>query len=91
MSGFRLDTNIPSETIRLRPEPRVTDWIARQTNDALFLSVVTIGELRRGFITAPDPQRRTRLERWLETDVLLWFDGRILPVTKEIADRWGRH
>jgi tRNA(fMet)-specific endonuclease VapC len=89
MSGFLLDTNLPSETIRLRPEPRVTDWIARQANDALFLSVITIGELRRGFITAPDPQRRARLERWLETDVLLWFDGRILPVTKEIADRWG--
>ena len=89
MSGFLLDTNIPSETVRLRPEPRVTDWIARQANATLFVSVVTIGELRRGFITAPDPQRRARLERWLETDVLLWFDGRILPVTKEIADRWG--
>lgn len=89
MSGFLLDTNIPSETVRLRPEGRVTEWIARQANDTLFLSVVTIGELRRGFITAPDPQRRARLERWLETDVLLWFDGRILPVTKEIADRWG--
>lgn len=89
MSGFLFDTNIPSETVRLRPEPRVTDWIARQANATLFLSVVTVGELRRGFITASDPQRRTRLERWLETDVLLWFDGRILPVTKEIADRWG--
>ena len=89
MSGFLLDTNIPSETIRLQPERRVTEWIARQANDTLFISVVTIGELRRGFITAPDPQRRARLGRWLETDVLLWFDGRILPVTQEIADRWG--
>jgi toxin FitB len=89
MSGFLLDTNIPSETVRLRPEARVTDWITRQRNDEFFLSVVTIGELRRGFITVPDPQRRARLGRWLETDVLLWFDGRILPVTKEIADRWG--
>jgi toxin FitB len=89
MSGFLLDTNVVSETVRLRPEPRVTDWIARQPNDALFLSVLTLGELRRGFITAPDPQRRARLERWLETDVLRWFEGRILPVTREIADHWG--
>jgi toxin FitB len=89
MSGFLLDTNIPSETVRLRPEPRVTEWIAKQANETLFISVVSIGELRRGFITAPDPQRRVRLERWLENDVLMWFDGRILPVTKEIADRWG--
>lgn len=89
MSGFLLDTNIPSETVRLRPEPCVTDWISGQANETLFLSVITIGELRRGFITAPDPQRRPRLERWLKTELLLWFDGRILPVTKEIADRWG--
>jgi toxin FitB len=89
MSAFLLDTNVVSETVRLRPEPRVTDWIARQPNDALFLSVLTLGELRRGFITAPDPQRRARLERWLETDVLRWFEGRILPVTREIADHWG--
>ena len=89
MSGFLLDTNIPSETVRLRPEPRVTEWIAKQANETLFISVVSIGELRRGFITAPDLQRRTRLERWLENDVLLWFDGRMLPVTKEIAERWG--
>ena len=89
MSGFLLDTNIPSETVKLRPEPRVAKWIAGQANETLFLSVVSIGELRRGFITAPDPQRRARLERWLENDMLLWFDGRILPVTKAIADRWG--
>lgn len=56
MSGFLLDTNIPSETVRLRPEPRVTEWIAKQANETLFISVVSIGELRRGFITA----RRTR-------------------------------
>jgi toxin FitB len=55
----------------------------------LFLSVVSIGELRRGFLTMPAGPRRTRLERWLESDVMLWFDQRILPVTKEIADRWG--
>lgn len=91
MSGFLLDTNIPSETVRLRPERRVTAWIANQSNDALFISAITIGELRRGFITLPEAEheRRTRLERWLARDVMLWFHRRILPVTKEIADRWG--
>ena len=89
MSGFFLDTNIPSETVKLRPEPRVTGWISQQPNSTLYLSAVSIGEPRRGFITLPQGQRRTRLERWLENDVMLWFDRRILPVTKEIADRWG--
>ena len=89
MSGFLLDTNIPSETVKLRPEPCVTGWISQQPNSTLYLSAVSIGEPRRGFITLPQGQRRTRLERWLENDVMLWFDRRILPVTKEIADRWG--
>jgi predicted nucleic acid-binding protein len=89
MSGFLFDTNVPSETVKLRPEPRVTAWIKQQPNDTLYLSVVSIGELRRGFVPLPQGPRRTRLEQWLENDVMLWFDQRILPVTKEIADRWG--
>ena len=89
MSGFLFDTNIPSETVKLRPEPRVTAWIKRQPNDMLYLSVVSIGELRRGFIPLPQGPRRTRLEHWLENDLMLWFDRRILPVTNEIADRRG--
>lgn len=91
MSGFLLDTNIPSETIRVRPEPRVTAWIADQTNESLFISAITIGELRRGFTTLPEGEheRRKRLEKWLDQDVTMWFNSRILPVTKQIADRWG--
>src|SRR5437868_2887152 len=91
MSGFLLDTNIPSETVKLRPDSRVTEWISSQPNPTLFISAMTIGELRRGFVTLPpsEAERRKRLEQWLEKDVMLWFDGRILPVTKEIADRWG--
>ena len=91
MSGFLLDTNIPSETVKLRPDPRVTAWINAQPNLTLFISVMTVGELRRGFVTLPpsEADRRKRLEQWLDRDVMLWFDGRILPVTKEVADRWG--
>jgi len=87
MSGFLLDTNIQSETVRVRPEPRVAAWIANQPNNVLFISAITIGELRRGFITLPEAERerRARLESWLDRDVMLWFHRRILPVTKEIA------
>ena len=48
MSGFLLDTNIPSEMLRLRPDPSVAAWLKRQANEMLFVSVVTMGELRRG-------------------------------------------
>ena len=89
MSGFLLDTNIPSELIRSRPDPRVDDWVKRQSVPSLFLSVIAVGELRRGFELLPRGERRVRLEQWLERDLLVWFRDRILPVTQGIADRWG--
>jgi len=90
MSGFLLDTNVPSEVTHTRPDPRVTAWLRNQDDGTLYVSVVTIGELRRGFALQPvNSERRRRLERWLEQDLLPWFEGRILPVTKPIAERWG--
>jgi predicted nucleic acid-binding protein len=89
VSGFLLDTNIPSELIRTRPEPRVEKWVYAQDEQSLHLSVVSIGELRRGLVILPSSKRRTDLERWFENDLLPRFQGRILPVTHSIADRWG--
>ena len=89
MSGFLLDTNIPSELIRTRPDPRVEKWVYAQDEQSLHLSVVSIGELRRGFVILPASKRRTELERWFENDLLPRFQGRILAVTQPIADRWG--
>jgi predicted nucleic acid-binding protein len=53
------------------------------------MSVVSVGELRRGFVVLPPGKRRTDLERWFEHDLLPRFQGRILPVTRSIAERWG--
>lgn len=89
MSGFLLDTNVPSELIRPRPEPRVADSLEATDDGQLFLSVVTVGELRKGFTILPESKRRTFLEGWLQNDLLPWFEGRILPITQAIADRWG--
>jgi len=65
-SGFLLDTNIPSELMRQRPEPKVNNWVAAQDISVLFLSVVSIGELESGFSTMQDAARRARLEAALE-------------------------
>lgn len=89
MSGFVLDTNIPSEIIRTRPDPRVNAWIVAQDDATLHLSVVTIGELRKGLTLLPESKRRSQLQEWLEHDLIPSFTGRILPVTQAIADRWG--
>jgi predicted nucleic acid-binding protein len=64
--GFLLDTNIPSKLMRPRPEPKVTGWVAAQDIGALFLSVVSIGEMESGFTTMSDVQHRKRLEACLE-------------------------
>src|SRR5712692_3653353 len=89
MNGFLLDTNVPSELIRVHPEPRVAQWLEAADDEQLFLSVVTIGELRKGFTILPESKRRAYLEGWLQNDLLPWFEGRILPATQAIADRWG--
>ena len=89
MSGFLLETNIPSELIRARPDPRVGSWVYAQDEQSLYLSAVSIGELRRGFVILPSSKRRAELEQWFENDLVPRFRGRILPVTHSIADRWG--
>ena len=89
MSGFLLDTNVPSELTKPLPEPRVREWVAAQDNATLYLSVVSVGELRRGFTLLPQGKRRAQLEQWFEQFLLPLFAGRILPITQTIADRWG--
>ena len=89
MNAYLLDTNVPSEFSRDRPEPRVVQWLKTQPIEMLFLSAVTIGEIRRGLVLLPQGRRRAELETWFHTDMLVWFRDRILPVTHSIADRWG--
>src|ERR1019366_3674021 len=89
MSGFLLDTNIPSEIIRARPDPRVNAWVLAQYDATLHLSAIAIGELRKGLTILPEGKRRSQLQDWLENDLIPLFTGRILPVTQAIADRWG--
>ena len=89
MNGFLLDTNVPSELVRPQPEPKVQAWIAAQNLDALFMSAVSFGELRKGIVLRSPGKRRTELEDWLETDLTILFSGRVLPLTRAIAERWG--
>lgn len=89
MSGYLLDTNVPSEFSRDRPEPRVVQWLKAQPVTTLFLSAVTIGEIRKGLVVLPQSRRRSDLETWFHTDLLVWFRNRILPVTHAVADKWG--
>ncbi len=89
MRGYLLDTNIPSETLRPRPHANVAAWLKSQIKDSQFLSVVTMGELRKGATLLPLSDKRTQIEEFIEALIPSWFAGRILPVTQAIAERWG--
>ena len=89
MTGFLLDTNVPSELIRPQPEPKVQTWVAAQNLDTLFISAVSFGELRKGIVLRSPGKRRKELESWIEDDLSILFSSRTLPVTRSIAERWG--
>ncbi len=89
MSGFLLDTNIISELVKPRPEANVTAWIEDTDESLLYLSVLTFGEIRRGIAALPQSRRRATLEAWLDKDLRTRFEGRILNIDLEVADRWG--
>ena len=89
MSGFLLDTNVISELINARPDANVTAWVEATDESLLYLSVLTLGEIRRGIASLPQSRRRATLEAWLDRDLQARFEGRILTIDREVADRWG--
>ena len=89
MSGYLLDTNCISELVRIQPEPAVVAWMEAADETLLYLSVLTLGEIRKGLAGLPQSKRRTLLEIWLETELRVRFAGRILPIDAAVADRWG--
>jgi toxin FitB len=90
VSGFLLDTNCISEAVRPRPEHRVVEWMDGTDESLLFLSVLTLGEIRRGVAALPQSRRRSQLEAWLELELPARFAERILPIDVQVADRWGQ-
>jgi toxin FitB len=89
VSGFLLDTNIVSELVKPKPEPNVVNWIEATNEELLFLSVLTLGEIRKGIAALKDPARQVKLEAWVGGALPLRFANRILSIDMSIAERWG--
>jgi toxin FitB len=87
--SYLLDTNAISEWIKPRPDPGIARWLDEVDEDRTYLSVVTLGELRKGVERLADGRRRERLDQWLTSDLPGRFDGRLLPVDALVADQWG--
>jgi len=89
VNGFLLDTNIVSELIKSHPDAKVVGWIEETGEALLFLSVLTLGEIRIGIERLNLGRRRGRLESWLKLDLRARFRNRILPIDDRVAERWG--
>jgi predicted nucleic acid-binding protein len=88
--SYLIDTNVLSELRRREPDARVLQWFAERPASTLYLSVLTLGELRKGIDALPQTPRKLALLDWLEAELPVFFAGRILAVDARVADRWGR-
>jgi toxin FitB len=86
--AWLLDTNILSERRKPKPEPRVTAFYDAQPLNALYISVVSIAEIRFGIELQEDVTRRAELNDWLTRTLRPAFTGRVLPVTEDILLKW---
>ena len=87
---YLLDTCVISELVALRPNQRVREWIDSIDPEAVYLSVITIGEIRKGIEKLPDSNRKSMLREWLEGELLIRFRGRILPIDLDVMLVWGQ-
>lgn len=88
--SFLLDTNVVSEWVKPQPNAGLAHWIQSVDEDSLFLSVISLTELRYGIDRMASGKRQSRLDEWLRSELPVRFEGRILPVNSSIADTCGR-
>jgi toxin FitB len=87
--SYLLDTNVVSEWAKPRPNEGVVSWLADVDEDRVYLSVVTLTELRHGIARLPVGRRRSRLDQRMREEVVLRFDDRLLPIDTATAEVCG--
>jgi predicted nucleic acid-binding protein len=92
--SYLIDTCALSELRRKNPDANVVAWFEARSQQGLYLSVLTLGEIRKGVEALPNAQankrRKDKILNWLEHELPLWFEDRILPIDAGMADEWGR-
>jgi predicted nucleic acid-binding protein len=88
VTGWLLDTNILSELRRPKPERKVLAFVAAQPLELLYISTVTLAEIRFGIELLPDVARRSELNDWLAHKVRPMFEQRVLAITEDIMFKW---
>lgn len=88
--SYLVDTSVLSELRHRRADAKVVAWMQARPRQSLYLSVLSLGEIRKGIEGVADPAFRQTLTDWLEVDLPNWFVGRLLGIDAPVADRWGR-
>ncbi|MDX1901244.1 MAG: type II toxin-antitoxin system VapC family toxin [Gammaproteobacteria bacterium] len=88
--NYLIDTNVISELVSVRPAASVLAWFEQIPMSSVHISVLTLGEIRKGIEKVKDIRCRKKLLIWLEHDLVEMFHMRIMGITLEVADRWGR-
>jgi toxin FitB len=88
VTDWLLDTNVLSELRRPKPERRVLAFISGESLDRLYISVVTLAEIRFGIEQVAEARRRAELNEWLTHKVRPMFAQRVLPITEDIMLKW---
>jgi predicted nucleic acid-binding protein len=78
-----------SELVKLKPNQSVTNWVSSQSENHLYLSVITIGEIQKGISKLSESRKKKKLTIWLQNDLRERFSGRIVPIDEQIALNWG--
>lgn len=86
---FLLDTNVLSEATRPQPDQQVERWLSARPTHTLFVSVISVAEIRKGILLLPEGKKRTNLTDWLQMELLPAFSGRILPLGNDEMTEWA--
>ena len=87
--NFILDTCVISELIKPHPNESVIAWLQSKSEDCLFLSVLSFGEIAKGIEKLSDETKKMRLKQWVEEDLKLRFKDRIISIDLDISVKWG--
>lgn len=87
--SYLLDTNVISETIKREPNQVLMSWLKSISSTHFYISVISLGEIRKGTEKLPESLKRQQLEAWLEIDLPRNFLGRIINIDSEISNKWG--
>jgi predicted nucleic acid-binding protein len=87
--SYLIDTDVISELTKVKPNQALVSWLKETAQESLFISVISIGEIRKGIEKLDSGKKKNQLLTWFEQELLPFFAERILPIDVEVANKWG--